>query len=119
TFINRLATGIVELDRGSLRSTRGNYDDYARIKAQQLAAEAQQQALFDKKLAQEEVWIRKGVEARRTRNEGRVRALEQLRIQRSERRERIGQVDVRVQEAGQSGKLVFEAVDMAMSFGAA
>jgi ATP-binding cassette subfamily F protein uup len=74
--------------------------------------------LFDKKLAQEEVWIRKGVLARRTRNEGRVRALEQLRIQRSERRERIGQVDVRVQEAGPSGKLVFEAVNVTKTFGA-
>jgi ABC transport system ATP-binding/permease protein len=81
-FINRLATRIVELDRGTLSSTIGNYDDYARIKTQQLAAEAQQQALFDKKLAQEDVWIRKGVEARRTRNEGRVRALYQLRAQR-------------------------------------
>jgi ATP-binding cassette subfamily F protein uup len=67
-FINRLATRIVELDRGTLTATLGNYDDYARIKAQQLAAEAQHQALFDKKLAQEEAWIRKGVEARRTRN---------------------------------------------------
>jgi len=81
-FINRLATRIVDLDRGSLASTVGNYDDYARIKAQQLAAEAAHAALFDKKLAQEETWIRKGVEARRTRNEGRVRALYQLRAQR-------------------------------------
>jgi ATP-binding cassette subfamily F protein uup len=93
-FINRLATRIVELDRGTLSSTSGNYDDYARVKTQQLAAEAQQQALFDKKLAQEEVWIRKGVEARRTRNEGRVRALYQLRAQRRARRERTGSIEL-------------------------
>ena len=74
-FINRVATRIVELDRGALTSWAGNYDAYARQKAEQLAIEAQHAALFDKRLAQEEVWIRKGVEARRTRNEGRVRAL--------------------------------------------
>ena len=118
-FVRRLATRIVELDRGQLRAWPGTYDDYVLQKRAALEVEAKHAALFDKKLAQEEVWIRKGVEARRTRNEGRVRALEQLRIQRSERRERIGQVDVRVQEAGQSGKLVFEAVDVAMDFGAA
>src|SRR5580692_11999469 len=119
SFVRRLATKIVELDRGQLRVWPGTYDDYVLQKRAALEVEAKHAALFDKKLAQEEVWIRQGVEARRTRNEGRVRALEQLRIQRSERRERIGQVDVRVQEAGPSGKLVFEAVDMAMSFGAA
>jgi ATP-binding cassette subfamily F protein uup len=118
-FVRRLATRIVELDRGQLRAWPGTYDDYVLQKRAALEVEAKHAALFDKKLAQEEVWIRKGVQARRTRNEGRVRALEQLRIQRRERRERIGQVDVRVQEAGPSGKLVFEAVDVAMSFGAA
>jgi ATP-binding cassette subfamily F protein uup len=118
-FVRRLATRIVELDRGQLRAWPGSYDDYVLQKRAALEVEAKHAALFDKKLAQEEVWIRKGVQARRTRNEGRVRALEQLRIQRRERRERIGQVDVRVQEAGPSGKLVFEAVDAAMSFGAA
>ena len=118
-FVRRLATRIVELDRGQLRAWPGTYDDYVLQKRAALEVEAKHAALFDKKLAQEEVWIRKGVEARRTRNEGRVRALEQLRIQRSERRERIGQVDVRVQEAGPSGKLVFEAVDVAIDFGAA
>jgi ATP-binding cassette subfamily F protein uup len=118
-FVRRLATRIVELDRGQLRAWPGSYDDYVLQKRAALEVEAKHAALFDKKLAQEEVWIRKGVQARRTRNEGRVRALEQLRIQRRERRERIGQVDVRVQEAGPSGKLVFEALDMAMSFGAA
>ena len=119
TFVRRLATRIVELDRGQLRAWPGGYDDYVLQKRAALEVEAKHAALFDKKLAQEEVWIRKGVQARRTRNEGRVRALEQLRIQRSERRERIGQVDVRVQEAGPSGKLVFEAVNVAMTFGAA
>ncbi len=118
-FVRRLATRIVELDRGQLRVWPGGYDDYVVQKRAALEVEAKHAALFDKKLAQEEVWIRKGVEARRTRNEGRVRALEQLRIQRSERRERIGQVDVRVQEAGPSGKLVFEAEHVTKTFGAA
>jgi ATP-binding cassette subfamily F protein uup len=117
-FVRRLATRIVELDRGQLRVWPGNYDEYVLQKRAALEVEAKHAALFDKKLAQEEVWIRKGVQARRTRNEGRVRALEQLRIQRSERRERIGQVDVRAQEAGPSGKLVFEALDVTKTFGA-
>ncbi len=116
-FVRRLATRIVELDRGQLRVWRGSYDDYTLQKQAALDAEAKQAALFDKKLAQEEVWIRKGVEARRTRNEGRVRALKALRIQRSERRDRIGQMDLRVQDAAQSGKLVFEAQDVTHSFG--
>ena len=115
-FVRRLATRIVELDRGQLRVWPGNYDEYVQQKRAALEVEAKHAALFDKKLAQEEVWIRKGVEARRTRNEGRVRALEQLRIQRRERRERIGQVDVRVQEAGPSGKLVFEAQNLTKTF---
>jgi ATP-binding cassette subfamily F protein uup len=117
-FVRRLATRIVELDRGQLRVWPGNYDEYVLQKRAALEVEAKHAALFDKKLAQEEVWIRKGVQARRTRNEGRVRALEQLRIQRSERRERIGQVDVRAQEAGPSGKLVFEALNVTKTFGA-
>jgi ATP-binding cassette subfamily F protein uup len=117
-FVRRLATRIVELDRGQLRAWPGNYDDYISQKRAALEVEAKHAALFDKKLAQEEVWIRKGVEARRTRNEGRVRALEQLRIERRERRERVGQVDVKVQEAGPSGKLVFEAENVSHSFGA-
>jgi ATP-binding cassette subfamily F protein uup len=118
-FVRRLATRIVELDRGQLRVWPGSYDNYVMLKQAALETEAKHAALFDKKLAQEEVWIRKGVEARRTRNEGRVRALEQLRIQRRDRRERIGQVDVRVQEAGPSGKLVFEAEHLTKSFGGA
>jgi ATP-binding cassette subfamily F protein uup len=117
-FVRRLATKIVELDRGQLRVWPGDYDNYVVLKQAALESEAKHAALFDKKLAQEEVWIRKGVEARRTRNEGRVRALKQLRIQRSERRERIGQVEIRAQDAAPSGKLVFEAIDVSHSFGA-
>ena len=118
-FVRRLATRIVELDRGQLRVWPGNYDAYVVQKRAALEVEAKHAALFDKKLAQEEVWIRQGVEARRTRNEGRVRALKQLRIQRSERRERIGQVEIRVQDAAQSGKLVFEATRVTQRFGTA
>jgi len=117
TFVRRLATRIVELDRGQLRVWPGNYDDYVLQKRAALEVEAKHAALFDKKLAQEEVWIRQGVQARRTRNEGRVRALKQLRVQRSERRERIGQVEARVQDASPSGKLVFEATNVTQSFG--
>jgi ATP-binding cassette subfamily F protein uup len=117
-FVRRLATRIVELDRGQLRAWPGNYDDYVVQKRAALEVEAKHAALFDKKLAQEEVWIRQGVEARRTRNEGRVRALKQLRIQRSERRERVGQVEIRAQDAAPSGKLVFEAIHVTQTFGA-
>jgi ATP-binding cassette subfamily F protein uup len=119
SFVRRLATKIVELDRGQLRVWPGGYDDYVLQKRAALEVEAKHAALFDKKLAQEEVWIRQGVEARRTRNEGRVRALEQLRIQRRERRERIGTVEMRAQDASPSGKLVFEAKHVTHSFGAA
>jgi ATP-binding cassette subfamily F protein uup len=108
-FINRLATRILELDRGVLNATAGNYDDYTRAKAQQLQIEREQQALFDKKLAQEEAWIRRGVEARRTRNEGRVRALMALRAERRARRERTGRIDLPQQQGAQSAELVFEA----------
>src|SRR6202166_1037864 len=118
-FVRRLATRIVELDRGQLRVWPGNYDDYVLQKRAALEVEAKHAALFDKKLAEEEVWIRQGVEARRTRNEGRVRALEQLRIQRRERRERPGAVELRAQDASPSGKLVFEAQHVSHCFGAA
>jgi ABC transport system ATP-binding/permease protein len=117
-FVRRLATKIVELDRGQLRVWPGGYDDYVLQKRAALEVEAKHAALFDKKLAQEEVWIRRGVEARRTRNEGRVRALEQLRIERRERRERIGSVELRAQDAAPSGKLVFEAQHVTHSFDA-
>jgi ATP-binding cassette subfamily F protein uup len=116
-FVRRLATKIVELDRGQLRAWPGSYDEYVVQKRAALEVEAKHAALFDKKLAQEEVWIRQGVEARRTRNEGRVRALKQLRIERSERRERIGNVELRAQEASPSGKLVFEAENVTLKFG--
>jgi ATP-binding cassette subfamily F protein uup len=115
-FVRRLATRIVELDRGQLRTWPGSYDDYVLQKSAALEVEARHAALFDKKLAQEEAWIRQGVEARRTRNEGRVRALKALRIQRSERRERIATADVRLQEAAPSGRLVFEAQDVSHGF---
>ena len=115
-FVRRLATRIVELDRGQLRTWPGSYDDYVLQKSAALEVEARHAALFDKKLAQEEAWIRQGVEARRTRNEGRVRALKALRLQRSERRDRIGQVEVRLQEAAPSGKLVFEALGVSREF---
>jgi ABC transport system ATP-binding/permease protein len=116
-FVNRLATRVIELDRGALFSVPGNYDDYARAKAQQLELEAQRNALFDRKLAQEEVWIRKGVEARRTRNEGRVRALQALRAERRARRERTGSLELESQETQVSGELVFEAQKAGVSFG--
>jgi len=118
-FVRRLATKIVELDRGQLRVWPGSYDNYVLLKRAALEVEAKHAALFDKKLAQEEAWIRQGVEARRTRNEGRVRALKQLRIERSERRERIGNVELRAQDAAPSGKLVFEALNVTHGFGAA
>jgi ATP-binding cassette subfamily F protein uup len=117
TFVNRLATRVVELDRGQLFSTAGNYETYVEKKALLLAAEAQQSALFDKKLAQEEVWIRRGVEARRTRNEGRVRALYALREQHRQRRERVGRIEIEQQDSNESGKLVCEAEQVNLSFG--
>ncbi len=117
TFVNRLATRVVELDRGQLSSWPGNYDDFVTKKTLQLEIEAKANALFDKKLAEEEVWIRKGVEARRTRNEGRVRALKAMRAERKARRDRIGQVELAVAEAAESGKLVFEAEKAAVKFG--
>jgi ATP-binding cassette subfamily F protein uup len=116
-FLKRLATRIVELDRGALTSWPGSYDDYVRRKHDQLAVEAQHNALFDKKLSREEAWIRQGVKARRTRNEGRVRALEALREQRRQRRDRVGMVDLRLEEGGLSGQLVFEAEHVDFSYG--
>ncbi|HEX4378103.1 MAG TPA: ATP-binding cassette domain-containing protein, partial [Steroidobacteraceae bacterium] len=116
TFIDHLATRIVELDRGMLTETRGTYADYRRLKQQQLEVEAQHHALFDKKLAQEEAWIRQGVEARRTRNEGRVRALQQLRRERRERRDRRGQVSLQAQNTESSGSLVFDVEHLTIQF---
>ncbi|HKQ81949.1 MAG TPA: ATP-binding cassette domain-containing protein [Steroidobacteraceae bacterium] len=116
-FVRRLATRIIELDRGALTSWPGNYDEYVERKAQQLEVEAQHNALFDKKLAQEEVWIRKGVEARRTRNEGRVRALYALREERRRRLDRSGPAQLQLQDTESSGKLVFEAEHVTQRFG--
>jgi ABC transport system ATP-binding/permease protein len=116
-FVDRVATRIIDLDRGNLSSWPGNYSDYATKKAAQLADEARANELFDKRLAQEEVWIRKGVEARRTRNEGRVRALLEMREERRERRDRPGQASMAVQESSASGELVFEAEDVAVAYG--
>src|SRR5688572_24418674 len=115
-FVDRVATRIVDLDRGRLSSWPGNYSDYAARKAAQLADEARASALFDKRLAQEEVWIRKGVEARRTRNEGRVRALLAMREEHRNRRERTGQANMAVQEANASSQLVFEAEDAGIAY---
>ncbi|HWL62798.1 MAG TPA: ATP-binding cassette domain-containing protein [Steroidobacteraceae bacterium] len=116
-FVDRVATRIVDLDRGRLSSWPGNFSDYAAKKAAQLADEARANALFDKRLAQEEVWIRKGVEARRTRNEGRVRALMDMREAHRARIDRTGQASMVVQEAAESSQLVFEAEDAGVSFG--
>ena len=115
-FVNRLATRVVELDRGQLSSWPGNYDDFVVKKNLQLQIEAKANAQFDKKLAQEEVWIRRGVEARRTRNEGRVRELKAMREQRRQRRDRIGQAEFAVSEASESGKRVFEAEKATVRF---
>jgi len=107
-FLDAIASRIIELDRGRLSSYPGNFTQYQSRKREQLEAEAQQAAKFDKLLAQEEVWIRKGIEARRTRNEGRVRRLEQLRRVRAERRDRLGQVSLQLERGDASGKLVAE-----------
>ncbi|MGI8548960.1 MAG: ATP-binding cassette domain-containing protein [Gemmatimonadaceae bacterium] len=108
-FLRRVATRIVELDRGRLVDWGGDYDTYLTRKAAALAAEAREWAEFDRKLAKEEIWIRTGIQARRTRNEGRVRSLEALRDQRLARRERTGTVTLQTQEAERSGRLVVDA----------
>ncbi|MBQ0714831.1 MAG: ATP-binding cassette domain-containing protein [Paraperlucidibaca sp.] len=116
-FLGNLATRLVEVDRGQLRSYPGNYEAYLERKAEQLSAEGHQNAVFDKKLAQEEVWIRQGIKARRTRNEGRVRDLEQLRRERAERRNRQGNARLVMAEAERSGKLVLTAENLSLSLG--
>jgi len=112
SFIRNMATRIVDLDRGKLVSYPGDYDQYLVAKEEALRVEELQNAEFDKKLAQEEVWIRQGIKARRTRNEGRVRALKSLRRERSERREVMGSAKMQVEEATRSGKIVFELEDV-------
>ena len=115
-FLQRLATRIVELDRGKLTSWPGNYATYLRRKEEALANEQVLADKFDKKLAEEEVWVRQGIKARRTRNEGRVKALEAMRAERAARREQLGNVRLQVEQAEQSGKLVFEAKGITKSF---
>ena len=115
-FIRGLATRIVDLDRGQLKSYPGNYDEYIEQKEHDLNVETQQNALFDKRLAEEEVWIRQGIKARRTRNEGRVRSLERLRVEREKRRDIKSQGDIQISSGDRSGKLVFESHDLGMSF---
>jgi ATP-binding cassette subfamily F protein uup len=116
-FLNRLATRIVELDRGKLTDFIGNYENYLIKKEELLAVEATHAAKFDKVLAQEEAWIRQGVKARRTRNEGRVRQLEKLRLERAARRERQGNVKLSLDSGERSGKLVAELDNVIKAYG--
>ncbi len=115
-FIRALAAGIIELDRGHLRAFRGSYEDYLRDKKKQLEEEAKQNALFDKRLSQEETWIRQGIKARRTRNEGRVRALKAMREERRARLERQGTSQLKIESAAVSGKQVIEAQNITHAF---
>lgn len=115
SFIRNMATRIVDLDRGKLVSWPGDYDQFLLGKEEALRVEDMQNAEFDRKLAQEEVWIRQGIKARRTRNEGRVRALKALRNERAERREVMGKANMQVEEASRSGKIVFELEDVSYS----
>ncbi len=117
TFLDNVVTRIVELDRGKLTGFPGNYAAYETQKAAQLEFEATVNAKFDKFLAQEEVWIRQGVQARRTRNEGRVRRLEALRDQRAARRDSLGRVKLEITSGGQSGKIIAELTDVCKSYG--
>ncbi|OTG67415.1 ATP-binding cassette domain-containing protein [Acinetobacter silvestris] len=117
SFVDSIATRIVELDRGTLRSYEGNYSRYLELKAMQMEAEEKQNALFDKRLAEEEVWIRQGIKARRTRNEGRVRALKDLREESKARRSQQGKVSMATQDANRSGKLVFDIEHLSVAFG--
>ena len=116
-FLRRVATRIVELDRGRLTDWGADYDNYLERKDASLVTETRERALFDKKLAKEEAWIRQGVQARRTRNEGRVRALIALRQQRGDRRERVGAASMVIDEAARSGRLVAEVRDASLSLG--
>ncbi|MDY0013080.1 MAG: ATP-binding cassette domain-containing protein [Rhodocyclaceae bacterium] len=116
-FLDHVATRIVELDRGALRSYPGSFADYQRRKAEELEAEAKANARFDKFLAQEEVWIRKGVEARRTRNEGRVLRLESLRRDRAERRDRLGDVKLTLDRGEKSGQMIAELTGVGKRYG--
>jgi ATP-binding cassette subfamily F protein uup len=116
-FLRALATRIVEIDRGQVTSWPGDYENYLRRREERLHAEAQANALFDKKLAQEEVWIRQGIKARRTRNEGRVRALEAMRRERAQRRELGGNAKLQVGAAAASGRRVIDVDAIRFAFG--
>ena len=116
-FLDNVSTRIIELDRGILRSYPGSFSSYETRKQDELIAEDIENRRFDKFWAQEEVWIRKGIEARRTRNEGRVRRLEALRRQREERRERIGNLNLQIDAGDKSGKIVAEITNLCKHFG--
>ena len=116
-FLNNVATRIIELDRGKLTSFQGDFADYQRKKLEMLEIEAVQNQKFDKVLAQEEIWIRKGIQARCTRNEGRVRRLEALRLERAARRERWGTVNLNVDDGAKSGRMVAELEHVSKSYG--
>ena len=115
-FLQKIANRIFELDRGQLTDWPENYDNYLRRKQERSEAEAKQNQEFDKKLAQEEAWIRQGIKARRTRNEGRVRALKELRKERQQRREKVGNAKLRLQQADKSGKKVILAEGIQLSY---
>jgi len=116
TFLKSIATRIIELDRGVLRNWDCSYDMYLERKAESLEAERKQQENFDKNLAREEAWIRRGIKARRTRNEGRVRSLLKMREERKKRREVVGDVKMTISEAGVSGKMVLETTGLGFSY---
>lgn len=116
TFLKNLATRIIELDRGQITSFPGDFENYLRRKEEMLHAEDLANAQFDKKLAQEEVWIRQGIKARRTRNEGRVRALEKMRKERSQRRNQQGNVKLNLSTENKSGKIVIDVENMAFAY---
>ena len=117
SFLQALATRIVEIDRGELTSWPGDYANYLRRREERLNAEAQERARFDKKLAEEEAWIRQGIKARRKRNQGRVRQLQEMRAQRAQRREHQGNVRMEAAKADKTGKRVIEAEDASFSYG--
>ena len=116
SFIDTLCTRIIELDRGLITSYPGNFQTYLTTKAKDLETEDRHNAKFDKRLAQEEVWIRQGIQARRTRNEGRVRALKKMREERRQRRERQGTASINLNQGAKSGKIVIEAENLHASF---
>jgi len=117
-FVKSLASGIIELDRGNIATFKGNYDSYLVDKQKMLEDEARQDQLFDKRLSEEEVWIRQGIKARRTRNEGRVRALKSMRNERKRRIEKQGKATIKIEEADKSGKLVVEVEGVSHAFSA-